>query len=507
MPLTYKTTRPNSENSIRVEAPFTGETLGWIRRNTPEDVREAARRTRKAQKAWSQTSFEERAKTFLRFHDLLLDRREEVLDLIQGETGKARKHTLEEVLDTAIVTRYYAKTAKKYLSTKRRRGAVSLLTKTREHRHPRGVCGFIVPWNYPLVLAATDPIPALMAGNAAVIKPDEKTPFTALWAIDLMREAGLPPDLAQVVVGDGAELGTEIIEVSDHVTFTGSTATGRIVARQAAENLTDFSLELGGKNAMLVLEDAEMDRTVNGAERAAFSSSGQLCISAERIYVHASIYDDFAECFADRARQMRLTAGLDYSADMGSLASATQLQRVSSHVEDAASKGAKVLAGGRHRPDIGPYFFEPTILENVTEEMELCREETFGPVVALYRFESEEEAIRLANDSEYGLNFSVWTRDAKTGEKIASRLEAGTINVNEAYAAAWTSTDAPMGGVKNSGVGRRHGAEGILKYTESQTISVQRLLPLGVPPGMSAEKYAKLATTGLKLIKRIPGIR
>ncbi|MGH3090622.1 MAG: succinic semialdehyde dehydrogenase [Rubrobacteraceae bacterium] len=495
------------ENPLRVETPFTGETLGWAPRSSPDYVRQAAGRAREAQKTWSRTSLQERSSIFLRFHDLVLDRRDEALDLIQLETGKARKHALEEVLDTAIVARYYAKTAKKHLGSKRRRGAFPLLTKTREHRHPRGVCGFIAPWNYPLVLAATDAIPALIAGNAALVKPDEKAPFTALWTMNLLREAGLPSGLFQVVVGDGAELGPALIEVSDHVTFTGSTKTGRIVARQAAEQLKGFTLELGGKNAMLVLEDADLDLAVNGAQRAVFSGGGQLCISAERIYVHAKIHAEFTRRLLRQTREMKLDANLDYTADMGSLASEDQLRRVSAHVEDAVEKGARVLAGGRTRPDIGPYFYEPTLLEGVTEEMDLRREETFGPVAALYRFDTEEEAIALADDSDYGLNFSVWTRNTKRGEEIASRLHAGAINVNEAYAATWASIDAPMGGFKDSGLGRRHGAEGILKYTESQTISTQRLFPIDAPPGMSAQRHAKIASAGLKIMKRIPGVR
>ncbi len=493
---------PSGRNSdaIIVETPLTGEVLGEIPRNSSEDVRRAARRAKEAQKKWREVSIRERSQIFLRFHDLVLDRQEEALDLIQLETGKARRHALEEVLDAAIVSRYYARTAKNFLKTKRRRSAFPLITSTVEHRRPRGVCSFIAPWNYPLDLAATDAMPAILAGNAAVIKPDTNTPFTALWAVKLMREAGVPGELVQIVIGSGEELGTSIIEESDFVTFTGSTKTGGIVARQAAERLTGFSLELGGKNAMLVLEDADLDRAVIGAERAAFSGSGQLCVAAERIYVHAKIYGEFATRFAERIGEMELNANLDYAADMGSLASRDQLRRVEAHIEDAVSKGAKILAGGKHRPDIGPYFFEPTILEGASEEMALFREETFGPVASLFRFESEDEAIKLANDSEYGLNFSVWTRDTKRGKLVASKLEAGTVGVNDAYASAWSATDAPMGGFKDSGVGRRHGGEGILKYTEPQTVSTQRLeIPVG-----DAEKYARVATAALKIMRHLP---
>ncbi len=486
--------------SITVETPLTGEILGEVPRNSPEDVRRAANRAREAQKEWREVPVSERSRIFLRFHDLVLDRQNEALDLIQLETGKARRHALEEVLDTAIVSRYYARTAKSFLKTKHRRSAFPFITSTVEHRHPRGVCAFIAPWNYPLDLAATDAIPALIAGNAALIKPDTGTPFTALWAAKLMWEAGVPGELVQIVIGSGAELGAAVIEESDFVTFTGSTETGRIVAKRAAENLTGFSLELGGKNAMLVLEDADLDRTVIGAERAAFSGSGQLCVAAERIYVHKSIYDEFKKRLVERIGEMRLDANLDFTADMGSLASEKQLRRIESHIEDAVSNGAKILAGGKPRPEIGPYFFEPTILEGASEEMALFHEETFGPVASLFRFESEDEAIKLANDSDFGLHFSVWTRDEKRGRSIAARLEAGTVGVNDAYASAWSATDAPMGGFKNSGVGRRHGGEGILKYTEAQTVSTQRVeIPVG-----DAERYARAATAALKIMRHLP---
>lgn len=493
--------------TLVVDMPFTGEPLGRVPRCTAEDVEAAAGLARRAQKGWSRTSFEERANIFLRFHDLVLDRQSEVLDLIQLENGKARKHAFEEVLDTAIIARYYANTTRKHLKPRRRRGAIPLLTSTREYHHPRGVAAFIAPWNYPLTLGITDAIPALLAGNGALIKPDEKTPYSALWAVDLLYEAGLPHDLTQVVTGYGSELGKPIVENADFVMFTGSTSVGRIVAQQAAERLIDCSMELGGKNAMIVLEDADLDRAVHGAERAVFSSGGQLCIAMERIYVHAEIYDEFKRRFVERTRDMKLGAGLDYGADMGSIVSGEHLGRIAAHVRDAVAKGAKLLAGGHPRPDIGPYFYEPTVLENVTGDMHLCAEETFGPVAALYRFYTVDEAVEQANESHYGLNFSVWTRNTKKGRNLATRLQAGTVNVNEAYAAAWGSVDAPMGGFKDSGAGRRHGAYGIRKYTESQTVAVQRGFAAAAPPGMSEERYAGLTTRALKVLRRLPGVR
>ncbi len=288
--------------------------------------------------------------------------------------------------------------------------------------------------------------------------------------------------------------------------FTGSTATGRIVAEQCARRLIGFSAELGGKNPMIVLADADLDKTVEGAVRACFSNSGQLCISVERMYVEDAVYDRFVPAFVERVRNIRLAAGLTWEAEMGSLVSRDQLDVVTRHVDDAVAQGARVLAGGKPRPDLGPLFYEPTVLEGVTDGMELARDETFGPVVAVARVKDADEAVERANDTDYGLNASIWTT-AKRGAELATRIQAGTVNVNEGYAAAWASHDAPMGGMKDSGVGRRHGREGILKYTESQTVAVQRGMPLGPVPGQPLEKYATLMTAGLKLLKRAPFLK
>jgi succinate-semialdehyde dehydrogenase/glutarate-semialdehyde dehydrogenase len=266
-------------------------------------------------------------------------------------------------------------------------------------------------------------------------------------------------------------------------------------------------MELGGKNAMIVLRDANVARAVEGAERAMFSNSGQLCISIERLLVHEEIADEFVERLVKRVKRMRLGSGLTYDYDMGSLISDEQLEAVREHVEDAVAKGAKVLTGGKERPDIGPYFYEPTILGEVRDGMSLFADETFGPVVAVSTFSDEEEAVRRANDSCFGLNFSLWTRNVSRGRELAARLQAGTVNINEGYISTWGSVDAPMGGMKDSGLGRRHGSTGILKYTEPQTISVQRLLPLAPPPLVGQRLYTKGMTLGLKLLRRIPGMR
>ena len=492
---------------LAVENAMTGRLLGEVPHCTAEDVAEAARRARAVQAEWAATPVAERAAVFMRLHDLVLDRQDEALDLIQLENGKARRHAFEEVLDVALTARYYANTAAEYLRPKRRQGVQLALTEVWEHHPPKGLVGVISPWNYPLTLGISDALPALVAGNAVLAKPDERTPFSALWAVGLLENAGMPPGLVQLVTGPGAELGTPVIGQVDFLMFTGSTRVGRIVAAQAAERLIDFSMELGGKNALLVLDDADVGKAVIGAVRAAFSNTGQLCISIERMYIPALIWDEFTSRFVAETEQLKLSPSLDYSAGMGSLISAQQLQTVRHHVDDAVAKGATVLTGGRARPDVGPNFYEPTILTGVREDMAAFHDETFGPVVSLYPVDSEEEAIAKANDSPYGLNFSVWTGDPKRGRRVAAQLQAGTVNVNEAYAAAWGSIDAPMGGMKDSGVGSRHGEHGILKYTEAQTIAIERFLPVSAPRWLPAGHYAKVMTRVLRVLRRLPGVK
>jgi succinate-semialdehyde dehydrogenase/glutarate-semialdehyde dehydrogenase len=258
---------------------------------------------------------------------------------------------------------------------------------------------------------------------------------------------------------------------------------------------------------MIVLADADLDAAVAGAVRGCFSSAGQLCISIERLYIHASLYHRFVDRFLTAAKALRLGAGLDYDSDMGCLISAEQLAKVDAHVQDAVAQGAHLRTGGRPRPDLGPTFYEPTVLTGVTPEMTLFHEETFGPVVAVYSFESVNDAIEQANASSYGLNASLWTEDTELGHRVAARLRVGTVNINEAYAAAWASVDAPMGGFKDSGLGRRHGAEGILKYTEPQTIAIQRGMPLAAPAGVADEVFSRAMSVTLKALRHIPGLR
>ncbi|MET8573809.1 succinic semialdehyde dehydrogenase [Streptomyces sp. NPDC005012] len=482
-------------------SPFTGERLADLPETSVEEVATAFERARAAQKAWAAVPVRRRAAVLLRFHDLVLQRQAEILDLIQAETGKARLHAHEELQAVAMAARHYGRKAPAYLAPKGHLGAVPVLTKVEELRHPRGVIGQIAPWNYPLELSVGDALPAFVAGNAVVMKPDTETALTALWARETLIEAGLPADVWQVVIGEGPVVGPEVVRHADYVSFTGSTRTGREVAERAAARLVGVSLELGGKNAMLVLEDADLDKAAEGAVRACFSTAGQLCISIERLFVHASVADAFLERFVARTKALRLGNFLGYGADMGSLASERQMETTMRHVEDAVAKGATVLAGGVARPDVGPYFYEPTVLDGVEAPMSVCSEETFGPVVSVYRFADVEEAVERVNGTDYGLNSSVWSKDTRRARRIAARLQTGTVNINEGFAPAYGSARSPMGGMKDSGLGRRHGAEGILKYTEAQTVAVQRLMPLAPSFGLSDEQYATVLSMGLKVMK------
>ncbi|KAB1643394.1 succinic semialdehyde dehydrogenase [Gulosibacter chungangensis] len=468
---------------------------------TTAEIDAAFATARRIQPDWAATPLRERARVLTRFARLVLDHETELLDLIQDETGKVRRDAFEEFTDVVLWTSHVASRGPGMLAPKRRRGAIPLLTKTTELPRPKGVIGVITPWNYPFTLPVTDSVPALLAGNAVVLKPDSLTPRIALRVLELLEEAGLPEGLLQIVLGPGAEVGGTVIARADFVMFTGSTATGRVIAKQCAERLIGFSAELGGKNPLLVLSDAELSKAIPGAVSASFSNAGQLCVSIERIYVHANHWEAFVAGFVDRVEQLRLGAGRDWELDVGRLISAKQLDVVRRQVADAVGKGARVLTGGEVRTDLGELFYAPTVLTGVEEGMTLHREETFGPVVSLYRVDSDEEAIRLANDSDYGLNASVWSR--ARGQWAAAQLESGTVNVNEGYAPAWGSYGAPMGGMKQSGLGRRHGAEGILKYTDSQTVTEQRLVPIAGPEGFGHERWARIMSAGTRLLRKI----
>lgn len=491
-----------------IESPFTGRTFGRVPAGTPADVETATAHARKAGRMWAELPTKERKAVIVRFHDLLLDRRDQLTDLIQVETGQARADAATEILDVAAAARYYAYRAPRWLRPRRRSGALPLLTRVREHRHPVGVVGVIGPWNRAFSLPLIDAIPALLAGNATVIKPSERAPFAALAGLELLRKAGVPAAVIHVVTGDGPTVGGALIDGVDYVCFTGGAETGRLVGERAGARGIGCSLELGGKNHAIVLADADLEWTVEGLATGAFTTAGQVCMAPERILVQRERYEAFVEALAARARSLRVEASFDPDVDVGSLIDADQLAKVQAHVDDARSRGARVLAGGHTHVEDGPYLYHPTVLVDVDPEATAVREETFGPVVSVAPFDHVDEAIERANATPYGLNASVWTDDEDRGRSIAERIGCGTVTINDAYLAGWTSVDAPMGGREGSGLGRRHGREGLLKYTDSQTIASQRTLPVMIGYGSDDRtRYVDRLARLYGLLRRMPGLR
>jgi succinate-semialdehyde dehydrogenase / glutarate-semialdehyde dehydrogenase len=487
--------------AMELRSPLTGQPMGELPTSTAADVEVGAQLAHRAQATWAARPIEERAQLLLDFHDHLLDKRDYFIDLLQS-AGKARLSAAEEVLHAALTARYYGRTARRYLRSERGEGLIPLLTRVDRHYVPKGVVGVIGPWNYPLTMAISDGLAALVAGNAIMLKPDHQTPLVALAAVELLRSTGLPADLWQVVHGRGAVVGRELIDVSDYVCFTGSTATGRRVATQCAGRLIGCSLELGGKNPMVILDDADVETTAAGAVRASFSNAGQLCVSTERIYVVEPLFEPFIRAFVARTRALRLGDAPDFDHDMGSLINHDQLERVGAHVADARSKGATVRTGGRQREDLGELFYEPTILTGVTPEMDCYAQETFGPLVSVYPVASEEEAVAQANDSDYGLNASVWTTDHDRGRRVASKIKCGTVNVNEGFAATFGSIDAPMGGMKDSGLARRQGRDGIRRFVDVQSVATQTGIPIAPSHGLDGKSFTSVMTGVLRVMKK-----
>ncbi|RBP67118.1 succinate-semialdehyde dehydrogenase/glutarate-semialdehyde dehydrogenase [Brevibacterium sanguinis] len=496
----YREASGSGDPSIGVE-PFTGLEISRFRTNTATDVDRAFASARIAARAWAARTPAERARVLMRLHSALRRHEDLLLDIVQYETGKARIHAYDEILDTYNVCRHYAVTAPRLLRPVRRRGAVPGLTRTEVDRPPLGVVGFITPWNYPLTLGATDLFAALAAGNAVVHKPDSQTTLTAIAMRRLAVAAGLPEDVWQLVPGEVDEVGPALLANADGLSFTGSTAAGRRIAAEAGSRLLPTALELGGKNPLLVLADADIDAAVAGAIRGCFASAGQLCLSIERIYVHHSLHPEFCSRLAEAAAALELGADYDFGPSMGSLAGPRQFERVRAHVDQAVGAGARVLAGGRPVPEAGPYFYAPTVLTEVGESADLHREETFGPVVSVHPVSSDAEAVRLANESDFGLNASVFSRGR--GRQTARRLEAGMVNVNEAYVAAWGSVDAPSGGVKASGLGHRHGAEGLYQFTRARTIAEQRLVPIAPFGPLDQRGFARVMTSAFAVMRAL----
>ena len=504
VPELHRDIRSSSGRTAPVTAPFTGALLHDVPVSSTDDVEDAYARARLAQLSWARAGFAHRREVLLRAHDLLLERREGLLDALQTETGKTRGQAFEEVFQAAGVTRYNALAAARVLRGERRRSGIPVAVTTRVRFRPKGVAGVITPWNFPLSLAAMDVVPALAAGCGVVQKADNQGVLSILLLRRAFIDAGVPADLWAVVVGDGAEIGGQVTAGADYVCFTGSTATGVRVGGAAAGTLTGASLELGGKNPMIVLDDVDPHRAAAQAAYACFSSLGQLCVSIERIYVQRGVAEQFLREFVTTTRELVLGSGLDYRSDVGSLTSQAQLDRVSGHVADAVGHGAVVEAGGKPRPDLGPYFYEPTILTGVTPAMQCFAGETFGPVVAVTVVDSEQDAIRAANDSEYGLNAAVLSGSGRRGLRVAESLEAGSVNVNEGYRGSFSAVDAPMGGVKASGLGRRNGPEGLLRFVNPVTISRSTGV-LALP--VTGPEFARLVGPMVLLARTLKAVR
>ena len=464
---------------VAVRNPATGQVIASVPTTSPEGVGEAVARARAAQPAWEAAGFAERGRILRRAQKWTLDNAERIIDTIVRENGKTYEDAqLAEVSYAASAFGFWAKNAPDYLADEKVRSASPFVLgrKLTVRYAPVGVVGVIGPWNYPLTNSFGDCIPALAAGNSVVLKPATLTPLTSLLMAEGLRECGLPEDVFQVAVGQGSAIGNALIDAVDFVMFTGSTEVGKKVMMRAAETLTPTAMELGGKDPMIVLRDANLERAANAAVHYSMQNAGQTCISVERVYVEESIYDDFVARVTEKMRAIRQgVPGEPAVVDVGAMTSPDQTDLVEEQVNDAVAHGARAVVGGKRGEGPGD-FFEPTLLLDVDHSMECMTEETFGPTLPVMKVDDAEEAIKLANDSPYGLQASIWTKDTERGEELARRIEAGVVCINDAQL-NYVALELPMGGWKHSGVGSRHGAGGIRKYTKQQTLLVTRFAP------------------------------
>jgi acyl-CoA reductase-like NAD-dependent aldehyde dehydrogenase len=475
--------------------PATGEVLGELDSAGPAEVRAAVARARAAQPDWNAWGVPNRVRVVRRFQQLLLARKTDVARRITQEAGKPHVEALlTEVLVVLDAARFLIENAFAILrEEKLPHGNPAVKTKSgRILREPYGVVGIISPWNYPFSTPATETLSALVAGNAVVLKPSELTPLIALELKALLGEAGVPDDIFQILPGAG-ETGAALVKSEiDKLVFTGSVATGRRIAQIAAERLLPVVLELGGKDPMLVLEDADVDVASSGAVWGAFVNAGQTCLSVERCYVHQRLYPTFLDACCEKARKLRVGNGMDPATEIGPMIHERQVRIVESHVEDARQRGARVLTGGARLRELGPTFYAPTVLADVDHGMRVMQEETFGPVLPIAAFADDGEAVRLANDSDFGLAASVWTRDRARGERLARQIDAGTVMVNDAVS-CFSISEAPHGGVKSSGLGRTHGRWGLeemvrVKYLDSDRVPrMKKVWWFGYGGGFTAE--------------------
>ncbi len=479
--------------------PATLESVGAIDVQTAADVAAAVERARKTQREWAELGIPARARYLERAIRVLLARQEEFIDVICAETGKPRLEALAtEILTACDALQFYAKRARRILAD---RTVPMHLMKTKKLKlsyRPLGVVGIITPWNFPFILSLNPTAQALVAGNTVVLKPSEVTPFSGRLVEQLFREAGLPDGVFQLVQGDG-ETGAALTNADiDKLSFTGSVATGRKIAEICGRRLIPCTLELGGKDPMIVCADANLARAARGAVYGAFANAGQVCTSTERVYVVAEVADEFTRRVLAETANLRQGASGEF--DVGAIACPSQLEIIEAHVADAVERGARVLAGGRRNPAHRGLFFEPTVLDDVTHQMRIMREETFGPVLPIMRVADEAEALRLANDTDYGLNASVFTGDRRHGVELAKSIESGCVVVNDCML-TYGVPESPFGGVKQSGIGRVNGEQGLRSYCNVQSILIDRLgaasEPLWYP--YSARKLA-LIQRAIKLV-------
>jgi len=488
---------PNNTDTVPVLNPANGKKIYDLPQLTVEQVVSAVESARKAQVDWAKTPVSERANLLLALNKLMVTDEAKLMDLLQLETAKSRAHAFEETIGAMNAAKYYSRISAKTLSREKTDSGVPFLTSTYVDYVPVGVVGIITPWNYPLALTMLDVLPALAAGNAVVQKADNQTALTVLFARHLAVEAGIPAELWTVVVGDGEIVGNAITDNVDHMAFTGSTATGRRVAARAGARLIGSSLELGGKNPMIVLEGANIKRAAEIVIAGAFGSAGQLCVSIERVYVPNRIKAEFLAEIAKRAESLHVGRSNDFSMDIGSLTGYNQLQRVTGFVEDAVSTGATVVTGGKPLTEVGPYFYAPTVITNVNPNARMYSQEVFGPVVDVEGYEDLDAAIEMANDTDYGLNASV-VGPEREAMAVAKKLNAGSVNINEGFRASFASMATPMGGFKSSGQGRRNGPGGLLRFTEAKAIGIARG-PISLPS--RAKNYEKMAPIMRLMIK------
>ena len=457
--------------------PSTGEEIGRVPLLNSADVNAAVKRARQAQVAWSKLSFRARAQFILKTREIVLAQVDEIASLIARETGKPPAEAIAmEVTPTLDLMQFFARSAERML--KRQKIAIGQFQLMGRSSYlfykPVGVVGIISPWNFPWATPLDEVVMALMAGNAVVLKPSELTPFTALKIGEVFKQAKLPEGLVEIVTGDGST-GAALVEAGvDKVMFTGSVATGKRVAAAAAKRLTPVVLELGGKDAMIVLEDANLPNAARAAVWGGFANAGQACASIERLYVHESIAKHFTDLVVEETRKLKIGLPTDDEVDLGSMTNERQLRIVESHVEDAVEQGARIETGGRRVENTGGWFYEPTVITNVDHSMGVMRDETFGPVLPIMTFKTDDEAVRLANDSIYGLTAAVFTSNITRGRRLAEKIEAGTVMINEVvYTHAIAQT--PWGGVKQSGYGRTHGRLGLLELVTPQHIHTNRI--------------------------------